>query len=379
MSRVHPQGTGAAVSSGDALHSFVDKATAPTGAEAEWGGRVPHLLILDDEDALRDLLKEVLTGEGYRVSTAPDWRTGRTLLSQDPADVVLTDLKLPDTTGLDVLEQVRRLDRRARCIVMSGYGSIDLAVQAMKEGAVDFISKPFKPDVVVLTVRRVLELARLRQENAVLKGGTLRASGVQVAKFELQDIEHVGKAASWKGPGHSGQDPYVSDYERGLADGEKRAREKMAVQTERQHALLGQVVKQIEQTSVGLLGKVEEQVAGLAFEIARKVIHQAAEERRELVMSQVQQAVGRIRESAKAGGMVRVRVHPADVPFLEAARDTIAKNFDGPVSLVVESDAAISPGGCRVETETRLVDATLEVQLLRLGEALKRKDPRVGT
>lgn len=378
MSRVHPQGAGATVSPGDPLHSFVDKAPSDVGNEADWGGRIPHVLILDDEEALRDFLKEVLTGEGYRVSTAGDWRTGLALLSKDPPDLVLTDLKLPDTTGLDVLEQVRRIDRRARCIVMSGYGSIDLAVQAMKEGAVDFITKPFKPDVVVLTLRRVLELARLRQENAVLKGGTLRASGVRVSKFELQDIEQAGTGTQRARTGDDGQVPEVSEYERGLADGEKRTREKLAVQTERQHALLAQVVKQIEQASVGLLAKVEEQVAGLAFEIARKVIYQVAEERRELVLSHVQQAVARIRESAKAGGMVRVRVHPTDLPFLEAARDTIAKNFDRPVSLAVESDAAISPGGCRVETDTRLVDATLEAQLLRLGEALKRREPRVG-
>lgn len=379
MNAVHPQGAGATVSSGDVLNSFVDKAPDGAGQGASWAGRVSHILVLDDEESLRDLLKEVLTDQGYRVSTAGDWRTASALLAKEPVDVVLTDLKLPDTTGLDVVEQVRRLDPRARCVVMSGYGSIDLAVQAMKEGAADFITKPFKPDVVVLTVQRVLEVAQLRQENAVLKGGTLRASGVRVTNFQLEDIEQAGKGSGRGVAGQAGKASEVSDYEKGLADGEKRAREKFGVQTERQHALLAQVVKQLEQASVGLLGKVEEQVAGLAFEIARKVIHQVAEERRELVLSQVQQAVGRIRESAKTGGMVRVRVHPTDLPFLEAARDTIAKNFDGPVSLAVESDAAISPGGCRVETDTRLVDATLEAQLVRLGEALRRREPRVSS
>jgi flagellar biosynthesis/type III secretory pathway protein FliH len=248
----------------------------------------------------------------------------------------------------------------------------------MKGGAADFLSKPFKPDVAVMTVQRVLELARLRQENAVLKGGALRASGLQVSKYELEDINRAGRAMAPGGGRKGGKEPQASDYERGLADGEKRAREQFGLQAERQHALLAQVVKQIEQASVGLLGKVEEQVAGLAFEIARKVIQQVAEERRDLVLSQVQQAVSRVRDSARTGGVVRVRVHPTDLPFLEAARDTIATNFEGPVSLTVESDAGIGPGGCRVETETRLVDATLEAQLVRLGEALKRREPRGG-
>lgn len=379
MSQVHPKGEGATVSSGDVLKSFVEDSPDGAARASAWAAPVPHVLILDDEESLRDLLKEVLSEEGYRVSTAGDGRTAMALMAQTPVDVLLTDLRLPDTTGLDVVEQVRRHDRRVRCVVMSGYGSIDLAVQAMKEGAADFIAKPFKPEVVVLTVRRVLEVACLRQENAVLKGGALRASGIRVTNFQLEDMGQVGTSPARDNPNEAGRPPKTSEYDKGLADGEKRAREKFGVQTERQHALLAQVVKQIEQASVGLLGKVEEQVAGLAFEIARKVIHQVAEERRELVLSHVQNAVGRIRDSAKAGGLVHVRVHPTDVPFLEAARDTIAGNFDGPVSLAVESDASISPGGCRVETETRLVDATLEAQLVRLGEALRRKDPRGGS
>ncbi len=378
MSQVHPGGVGLNVGSGDALKAFDDHAPKASEPGPGLADRPPHVLVLDDEEALREFVQEVLSEQGYRVSTAGDARTAMALVSKECVDIVLTDLNLPDTNGLEVVERVRQVDRRARCIVMSGYGSIDLAVQAMKEGAADFLVKPFKPDLVVLTVRRVLEAARLRQENAVLKGGSLRAAGVRIDKFELQSIETAGLAPKPKGTGSGGRGQNISEYERGFADGEKRAREKLHTQTERQHALLAQVVKQIEQASVGLLGKVEEQVAGLAFEIARKVIHQVAEERRELVLAQVQQAVTRIRESAKAGGMVRVRVHPTDLPFLEAARDTIAKNFEGPVSLQVEADTGITPGGCRVETETRLVDATLDAQLMRLGEALKRRDPRVG-
>lgn len=380
MSDVYlPSEAGTAVSAGDVLTSFTQQPAGTPGPAPSWSAAVPHVLIVDDEESLRELVKEVLVEDGYEVSTAGDGRTAMALLAKHPAQVVLTDLKLPDTTGLDVVEQVRRLDPRIQCIVMSGYGSIDLAVQAMKEGAADFLTKPFKPDVVSLTLKRVLEVQQLRQENAVLKGHALKTSGVQVRSFRLEDIDQVGLPAARGKRGNAGPAAESSDYEKGLAEGEKRAREKFGVQTERQHALLAQVVKQIEQASVGLLGKVEEQVAGLAFEIARKVIHQVAEERRELVLSHVQNAVGRIRDSAKAGGLVRVRVHPTDVPFLEAARDTIATNFDGPVSLAVESDASISPGGCRVETDTRLVDATLEAQLVRLGEALRRKDPRGGS
>jgi flagellar biosynthesis/type III secretory pathway protein FliH len=334
----------------------------------------PHALVVEDDEAVRRLLVEVLQQEGCRVTAVADGASAARALGDSPIHLVLTDLKLPDTTGLDVLEQVRRHDPRIVTIVLSGYGSIDLAVQAMKEGAADFLAKPFTPETLSSTLRRILEAHRTTQERTVLKQETLKSGGIRLAAFQLEEMDQT--------PSHGGTvkgmsaHAWSSDYRRGLADGEKRAREKQAVSMERQHALLAQVVKQIEQASVNLLGKVEEQVAGLAFEIARKVIHQVAEERRELVLTQVQQAVAKIRESAKAGGLVRVRVHPTDLPFLEAARDTIATHFEGPVSLTVEAEASISPGGCRIETETRLVDATLESQLVRLGEALRRKDPR---
>lgn len=336
----------------------------------------PHALVVEDDEGVRRLLVEVLQQEGWQATAVADGASAARALSDTLVQLVLTDLKLPDTTGLDVLEQVRRHDPRIITIVLSGYGSIDLAVQAMKEGAADFLTKPFKPESLASTLRQLLGSQRNTQEQTVLKQETLKSGGIRLAAFQLEEMEQTSSHGGT--PSGMNANSWSPEYRRGLADGEKRTREKQAVSVERQHALLAQVVKQIEQASVNLLGKVEEQVAGLAFEIARKVIHQIAEERRELVLTQVQQAVSKIRDSAKTGGLVRVRVHQTDLPFLEAARDTIARNFEGPVSLTVEADASISPGGCRIETETRLVDATLEAQLVKLGEALRRKDPRAA-
>lgn len=355
----------------------------PVGGGAEEGGwretaaaPAAHILLVEDDAVLRTLLTELLARDGYEVTAVGDGRSALRALTGAPVHAMLTDLHLPDMDGLEVLKRAAQSHPRTVGLVMTGHGTVDLAVKAMKAGAVDFLTKPFQPDVVSLTLRRVLEVQRLRQENAILKHTVLKQAGIQVKVFEMEDMDGGRQASRSAGRPAVTQEMMQQEFERGLAEGERRACEREGARLAQQSALLGTVAQQVEQAYKALLAQVEEQAAALAFEIARRVVHECADEKRSVVLSQVAMAVARVRESVREQGLVRVRVHPDDLPAVEAARDAVAGAFDGPVTLVLEADPSISRGGCHVQTGTRFVDATLESQLARLAEPFRRRAGR---
>jgi two-component system response regulator AtoC len=124
-----------------------------------------HVLLIDDDQGTTELLTEVLQKEAYAVDAAT---TGQAALAQArafPFDVVLADLRLPDLDGIEVLRTLHGLDPDLPVIVMTAFGSMETAVEAIREGAYDYISKPFNLAEVRLTVRRALERRRLLQDN----------------------------------------------------------------------------------------------------------------------------------------------------------------------------------------------------------------------
>jgi DNA-binding NtrC family response regulator len=119
------------------------------------------LLVVDDERSIRSSLKRVFTAEGFRVETAATVAAGRAALADSPPDVVIMDLKLPDGNGLDLLQEVQRLDSGIQTILITAYGDVQQAVEAMKAGAGDFLKKPYELDELLLAVRgAVLNLDR---------------------------------------------------------------------------------------------------------------------------------------------------------------------------------------------------------------------------
>jgi signal transduction histidine kinase len=129
----------------------------------------PTLLVIDDEEAIRDSCQQVLTKAGYECHTAVDGIDGLHLTHQVDPDVVLLDLMMPGIDGLGVLEQVLRTHPNIVCIVITGYATIESAVEAMKHGAFDFLPKPFTPDELRLIVNRGLEQRKLLEETAALR------------------------------------------------------------------------------------------------------------------------------------------------------------------------------------------------------------------
>jgi signal transduction histidine kinase len=129
----------------------------------------PLILIIDDEESMRDSCSLILTKEGYQTATAPDGETGLQLLRQLKPDLALVDLKMPGISGFDVLEQAKEIDPHIVQVVITGYATVESAVEAMKKGAYDFLPKPFTPDELRIIIRRGLERRRLTLEKEALE------------------------------------------------------------------------------------------------------------------------------------------------------------------------------------------------------------------
>lgn len=130
---------------------------------------MPDILLVEDKESLRKVLRLTLEAAGYSVTEAADARIALNEIAKAPHKLVLTDLRMPNGSGLDVLRSARAADGDVPVIVMTAFGSIDEAVQAMKDGAHDFLQKPVDSNHLLLLVKRSLEQSRLRTENILLR------------------------------------------------------------------------------------------------------------------------------------------------------------------------------------------------------------------
>ena len=127
------------------------------------------ILVIDDEDIMRDYVEESLLRAGHDVTAAGSGAEGLQRLQDKTFDIVVTDLKMTPLDGLEVVRHTRECHPETRCIVMTAYGTIETAVQAIKDGAEDYILKPFTPDELELAVDRAVSRSRLAQENFYLR------------------------------------------------------------------------------------------------------------------------------------------------------------------------------------------------------------------
>ncbi|SHO45710.1 sigma-54-dependent transcriptional regulator [Desulfopila aestuarii] len=129
----------------------------------------PRLLIIDDEENMRHMLQALLSKCGYQIEQAQDGREGLDKVQLDHFDYVLCDVRMPRMDGMAFLEQAESYLRETTVVMMSAYGTVDLALEAMKKGAYDYISKPFKKDEVLLTLKKAEEREMLKRENSRLR------------------------------------------------------------------------------------------------------------------------------------------------------------------------------------------------------------------
>lgn len=160
---------------------------------------MPSILVIEDKSAMQQMLAATLTTEGYEVELASDGEEGISRTKDKRFDIVLTDLKLPGADGLQVLSEIKKSDPEAPVIVMTAYATVENAVQAIKMGAFDFLTKPFDTDRLSILIKRALETRRLIAENTLLREELAQTIGLNeiIGKSEkmMQASELVQKVA----------------------------------------------------------------------------------------------------------------------------------------------------------------------------------------
>jgi len=141
----------------------------PTTREAREQETAPGILVVDDEYSVRDSLEQWFRKDGYLAGSAKDANEALARLRERPWDVVLLDIKMPVMDGMELQRRIREIDPELAVIMITAYASVETAVQALKEGAFDYITKPIDPDELSHVVRRAIEQRRLRSENVKLR------------------------------------------------------------------------------------------------------------------------------------------------------------------------------------------------------------------
>jgi len=153
-----------------------------------------RILVVDDEDYMREVVRRALEDASFEVDEAADGKSAITMLRQYPYDVIITDLRLPGLTGEAVLEEARSLFPETIVILMTGFGNIQSAVEAIRKGAYDYLPKPFQLAELVMRVEKGLEEKKLKSENQLLRGelqGKYHFSNLVGNSTAMQSIYHL--------------------------------------------------------------------------------------------------------------------------------------------------------------------------------------------
>ena len=151
----------------------------------------PLILVVDDEAAQRDILGGLLRKQGYAVREVPSGAAALAVLRAEPVDLIHTDVKMPAMSGLELLREARALNPELPVVVLTAYGNVADAVVAMRDGAVDYLTKPVDIDAVLHRVRKVLEGQQLLAENRALREalrGRYRVEGIVAESWKMQEV-----------------------------------------------------------------------------------------------------------------------------------------------------------------------------------------------
>ena len=156
------------------------------------------ILIIDDEKPIRSTLKEILEYEKFQVDVAADGLAGLEMVKKEKYDVVLCDIKMPQMDGMEVLDNIMKLEDEPSVIMISGHGTIDVAVDAMKKGAYDYIAKPLDLNRLLITIRNAMDRTQLVKETKVLKKKLSKAKTSEIigeSAAVAKVIEMINKVA----------------------------------------------------------------------------------------------------------------------------------------------------------------------------------------
>ena len=155
-----------------------------------------RVLVVDDEESLRLVLKTFLKRHGYEVEVAANGEEALALVESFGPDFVLTDVRMPKMGGLDLMSTLRAKGDPATVLVMSAYGNVELAIEAMKAGAYDYVQKPFKNEEVLLALRKAEEREMLRRENRALRQEVLKESTFEQMLAKSQQMRSIFRTIS---------------------------------------------------------------------------------------------------------------------------------------------------------------------------------------
>jgi DNA-binding NtrC family response regulator len=155
-----------------------------------------HILIVDDEERMRHLLSIMLSRRGYHVDQAGDGVDALEMIDAKPFDMIITDIKMPRMNGVDLLKKIMAMEIPSPVVFITAYATVESAVEAMRQGAVDYIIKPFEEERILLTVERTLGLSRIMAENRTLKREIRKSSGSEEIIHESKKMAVVMDLAS---------------------------------------------------------------------------------------------------------------------------------------------------------------------------------------
>ena len=162
-----------------------------------------HILIIDDEKNYLLVLQTLLEDEGYTVTALSDPETALAFLQESEVDVVVTDMKMPHISGLEVLEQIKKHWQHIPVLIMTAFGSIESAVETMKYGAFDYITKPFSNDELLLSIHNAVELAQAHREYQLLQEAMQERFGLHTIIGRSKAISQVKVLVERAAPGRT--------------------------------------------------------------------------------------------------------------------------------------------------------------------------------
>ena len=176
----------------------------------------PRILVVDDEPSMREMLRIVLRRDGYDVVLAQNGTEGMERLRTEPFDLLLSDIRMPDISGVEVLRAAKEINQEILAFMMTAFASTETAVEAMRLGALDYFTKPFSMDELRLKVRQHLEARRLKQENLLLKRALNtrhefssilgRSDAMQVVFSTIQTVANTTSTVLISGESGTGKD-----------------------------------------------------------------------------------------------------------------------------------------------------------------------------
>ena len=306
-----------------------------------------RILVIDDEAGIRLACQRALRSEGFEVDTAADGEEGLRLLASGGYALVLLDMMMPGIGGLEMLERIHALDPNLVCIVITGYATVELAVQAIQRGAYDFIAKPFDADTLLLTVRQGVERHALSLQSQRLAQLEAEAQALAREKTQLEQLDRI-KSTFTLTVAHELRAPVaaIQSYLRLILDGyiapeqQRHYLERAEQRAQAQLELIGDLLDlarlqdpdlHVETEPVALADVLDEVLDAMAAQAAEKRLEVARDVDGQLPRVEVNprharqlwsNLVSNAIKYTPEGGHVRVSLHEQDGVLIGTVEDT---------------------------------------------------------